>query len=376
MGGRDRPGHDDLGYAANDHTALPVIATPRPRTSPAAAGLSSVRGFTIATASPGAWRRVLQSRWCSVVDVVYCFDRNYRQHFAASVASLVLNASQGAGAFRVHVITDTADQAIDDFTRRLADQFGIQINLVVLQDADLHSLAGLPTNSRYITHLSPAAYYRLLISRLLPASVERVLYLDCDTIVLGNLAGLVSRDMGGKAVLAVRDGEAESVRRAYNLAHYVNSGVMLLDLGKWRRLDYARKCLDQAVLGPHPLAYADQCCLNLALADDIGLLEPEWNHFVRSRAGAEDRSAVAPKILHYVGADKPWQAWYANPLGKAYWTYLDASPWPRVEPDTPVTVKQHYSLARKLAAEGRLAESVAAYDVIVRHLVSRQATPA
>ena len=217
--------------------------------------------------------------------------------------------------------------------------------------------------------------FRLLLPDLLPVEVKRVLYLDSDTIVLSDISELLAADIGGAAVAGVRDLEESAMMRAFGYGSYINAGVLILNLEAWRRHDYGRRCVAHAQQNPERVLYADQCCINTVLAGDVAFLEPRWNGFLRvaTREQPEKAPVRDAQILHFVGADKPWQNWFDHPLGKYYWTYLEASPWAGAAADPPVTVDNHYSLARKLAAFNRHAEACEVYEILVKYFFEKAA---
>ena len=158
---------------------------------------------------------------------------------------------------------------------------------------------------------------RLLLPHLL-AGVDRVIYLDIDTVVLGDVCELARTDLAG-APLAARDSDvsetsewqiagrrlpadrALELRRRMGAAHgfghpALNAGVLVLDLDRMRRDDFTRTYLawveryglhDQDVL----LAYAGphRC-----------RLQPRWN----ALPVIED--VDDPAIIHWASVGKPW----------------------------------------------------------------------
>lgn len=86
-------------------------------------------------------------------------------------------------------------------------------------------------------HITQAMYYRYLFADMLPKTVTRLIYLDADIICKGNILPLWQTDLQGKVLGAVRDwGEAKSCDRiGLKNGRYFNSGVLLLDLTKWRQ---------------------------------------------------------------------------------------------------------------------------------------------
>jgi lipopolysaccharide biosynthesis glycosyltransferase len=127
------------------------------------------------------------------------------------------------------------------------------------------------------------ANYRLLLPDLLP-NVERIIYMDVDVLVLGDLAQLFNFNMNGQAVLLVCDSGASIIgmERTVQMAKffsitfhindrmmYGNSGVMLINLTLWYKLNWLQKGLTILDTAPSSLLkYPDQTVINyLAVCD-------------------------------------------------------------------------------------------------------------
>jgi UDP-glucose/galactose:(glucosyl)LPS alpha-1,2-glucosyl/galactosyltransferase len=259
------------------------------------------------------------------VHVVYCFDQNYEQHFGASVTSLLLNRQGPGRDLCIHVVTAEVTAAFQARLDRLTDTFRVRIAVHRLRPQDLERLSRLKTKTQTVTHLTTAAYYRVLLPHILSPDIDRVVYLDSDTIVLADIRALLDVDLGTAVVGAALDLGSTAMAAKRGLARYVNSGVMLMDLRGWRQGDYVDRCLDFALHNPEKISYGDQCAINAVCADAIHVLDPCWNRFVLSQTRSDDASGAA--ILHFITGDKPWQAWYENSLASLYWRYLDVSPW-------------------------------------------------
>lgn len=83
------------------------------------------------------------------------------------------------------------------------------------------------------------AYLRLSMGSLLPESVERALYLDCDVLAFDDVTRLWHTDLQGRTLAAVgnlgHQGTSESL--------YFNSGVLLIDLKQWRSSGVEKKLM-------------------------------------------------------------------------------------------------------------------------------------
>jgi lipopolysaccharide biosynthesis glycosyltransferase len=127
---------------------------------------------------------------------------------------------------------------------------------------------------------SISQYARLFLGSVLPADYHRVLYLDCDLIVNQSIEGLLNIDLQGKTVGALKDAFSKEYRKNINLEPddiMFNSGVMLIDLDRWRTQNIENKLLDYIRQKKGKIQQGDQGVLNYVLAHDIYCLEPKYN---------------------------------------------------------------------------------------------------
>jgi len=295
--------------------------------------------------------------------IAYCFDLAYEQHFGASVCSLLLTYGGAAADLAIHVVREASNIAFERKVRKLADIFGATIDVNVLSADDLAQVRNLTVKSQAVMHATSATYYRLLLPEIVPQSAEQVLYLDSDTIVLSDVSPLLQTDMQGKALGGVVDLTGKEMAERLKIPQYVNAGVLLFDLRSWRANDYGRKCIEFARSNPNAAIFADQCLINIVLANDVFTLEPKWNRFVTAQHSSDDAGDAA--ILHFIMADKPWHAWYENELARYYWKYLDVSPWADAKPVAPKTVEQALRQARLFAQRRKPDEAIEIYENIL-----------
>lgn len=186
------------------------------------------------------------------------------------------------------------------------------------------------------SHISQATFARLLLHRLVQG---RILYVDGDVLFTADPCQIAFVETGDAPVAAVpdfvaqkwcaRSGGFRSAQARHRLArwrdfagnacHYINAGVLLMDLDKIRA-DVALTAALEDVAAASMYEHADQDHLNRVFAGRFHLLSPEWNcswgrlqtqiRFMRS-TGLPTSSATTPSIVHYHGAAKPWlrRAW-------------------------------------------------------------------
>ncbi len=159
---------------------------------------------------------------------------------------------------------------------------------------------------------------RIIIPQVIAQKYRRMLYLDCDIIVVGNIKNLVNTEMGDFAAAAVIDGSSNTRNREKLIlnmptnSHYFNSGVFLVDLDRWRDRGYSDKILSYARLNRDKINYADQGPINKVCWKDIIPLSEKYNFGVHATTDEK------PVILHYCGP-KPWL--YIDTPGLEYYEF-------------------------------------------------------
>ena len=187
---------------------------------------------------------------------------------------------------------------------------------LIRHQVDPAVLPPLPTNAR----IPAAAYFRLLIPRLVGEPAGRILYLDCDLVVAADLGPLWATGLGGAVLAAVRDPDGDrTCRTALGLSvghRYFNSGVLLIDLQAWRRERVTERSLDFLERFPdRAFHYHDQDALNACLDGRVAYLSPHWNFmpYLKGTREHPENAAIelgrdSPGIVHFAGEQKAWTA--------------------------------------------------------------------
>jgi lipopolysaccharide biosynthesis glycosyltransferase len=180
-----------------------------------------------------------------------------------------------------------------------------------------------------------SAYYRILAPELLPA-VKRAIYLDCDIICNTNLHELWQTSLEGNVLAAVEDAgfhdRLEHMGITRDNSKYFNSGMMLIDLVRWRSRATTQRVLDYINNNPEKLRFHDQDALNAILHDSWLHLHPQWNAqsniifdaLVPPRTELLQPFAEAranPKLIHFCGHVKPWHDDSTHPYTDVYLKY-------------------------------------------------------
>lgn len=200
----------------------------------------------------------------------------------------------------------------------------------------------------------PVVMLRFAAGALLQ-DVDKLVYLDNDTIACRDIGDLFDIDLEGKTLAAADDAGAmqrrsdDAARRAKgdvshfgvstwqdyytrylglseSAAHaYFNSGVMLIDLKAWRRNRVDQRLNEAAARFPNGLAFPDQDLLNIVLSAERLPLDARWNGISITDQNGRFIVADAPWIIHFAGAH-PW-AMAGAPHAKLYYQRLAETPF-------------------------------------------------
>ena len=105
---------------------------------------------------------------------------------------------------------------------------------------------------------------------------------------------------------------------------YFNSGMMLLNLKKYREDNMAEKVLQWGKTHPDRVRFADQCMFNGVFEGNVEYLPFKWNLLERFRL----EPGQSPAIIHFA-ASKPWNPGCLHERKKIYWKYAAQTPFYR-----------------------------------------------
>lgn len=128
--------------------------------------------------------------------------------------------------------------------------------------------------------LNISTYYRLMLSSVIPDSVDKLLYLDCDVLIRGNLEDLWNTDISEYYLGGVYDTTGKYARKAVGLKRhglYVNAGVLLINLKKWRKEKIEAKFLKYLDEQGWKVEFNDQGVINHVCSKRIKLVNPKYN---------------------------------------------------------------------------------------------------
>ena len=236
------------------------------------------------------------------INIAYCFDKNYRQHFAASICSLIKNANEFR-ALNIFIVTDAADAVFKSKIEIIIPPTKTRrITWIIIDEA---LVGGLPLDGK--SHFTASIYYRLLLPSLLSGDVKKIIYLDSDTIVQSDLSTVYDIPMDGYSLAGAMDIKSSKEAERIGVSRYINSGVLLMNLDFWRRNLIDRKCLSWISV-QKDLILGDQDAINIVCQSSIYVLGKEWNYCLDPRSTYSPDELKSAKIVHFITSDKPWHS--------------------------------------------------------------------
>jgi lipopolysaccharide biosynthesis glycosyltransferase len=292
------------------------------------------------------------------ITVLFCIDENYWQHLAVTTVSLL--RSNPTNFFRLIV---ASAGALDQHRVREVDALihgcgNGKLETVIFQGE--HRYRHLPVHG----HLTSGMYLRLFMAEYLENDIEKVLYLDSDLIVCGDISDMWGLDLGDYYLGAAPEPYYKQ-RSRLNFGPgdlYINSGVLLVNLAKWRSDNVSRRFIDFAEANIESLQSPDQDILNCVLRGKIINIGYRWNwqalfpRFLPDELGlsTEEYAGMrrSPSLIHYTSRYKPWCFRWAPHYQKLYYAWLTQTQWANyVPPDKSyrnLPVKLVKSLQREL----------------------------
>ena len=257
------------------------------------------------------------------IPIFFSTDDEYIAYLDVAIASLIDNASREYNYRLIILNTGLRQENIDKIMQNTCDGFAIEF-------ADISSrLEDIKSKFKDVYHFSVVTYYRLFIASLFP-QYGKVIYLDCDLVVLGDISKLYNVEMGDNVIAAgpeayVRNTEEFRLYADKALGvdpdRYVNAGVLVIDLAKFREHRIEESFVELINKYDFDLLDPDQAYLNYLCQDKIHVLPNGWNKEPMSL-----KLDGKKNIVHYALYKKPWQ--YDDVMdGNLFWYYAERSPF-------------------------------------------------
>lgn len=269
------------------------------------------------------------------LDVFFASNLSYAQHLAVALRSLLANNPRLP--MNVYILSGDLDPQTFAKLETLTAGYDCKIVNTRIDATRFEHLSLL----HYITR---DTYFRLLIPQF--AESERALYLDADIIVNGDISQLIALDLKDFFLAAVEDLCFNRHRelKLSSTSRYFNSGMMLLNIKRWREENLGERVIEYAKNNSDNLQFSDQCATNAIVDGNWLPLPPKFNqqsaffdrkYLTEFRRFTEEELREAqtrPIIIHFTGSCKPWHILNIHPFKRLYWQHLRRTPFKTVFP--------------------------------------------
>lgn len=291
-----------------------------------------------------------------VVHLSFGINDSYARGMGIAVFSVLENNPDLR--FHIHLFGTKLSEETKNKILELATTFPLAVTLYTFRE---DAFQGLPMVGRY-TH---AIYYRLFIPLVLADITDKVIYLDADTLCIGQYNDLINLDISSYTICAVNDEKRARAKLCPLLkltsGNYFNSGFLYINITMWVERNTTNRVIDELRANGEKFRFPDQEALNVVLENETFLLSKEYNFIVDiiyKKVGHEKTLPDGVILIHYTGKCKPWHSWGGSKIADLYYDYYQRSPWRNISLDLPVSYKEMKRYAQVLWFKGQYISSV------------------
>lgn len=298
--------------------------------------------------------------------IVFSSDDHYAPHCGVAICSLLSNTN-APEIINIYVLDDGISE---ENKERISSLSSIRPSIIKFIPASSEQFQSIPLHGSYFANgkikknLSHATFSRILIPGIF-LDIDKVIYLDCDIVVAGDILELWNLPIKEYSVLAVEEAMHPARSKTYSdqIFHslnkpYFNAGVMVMNLEKLKKLASLEICNEIIERNFDRLLFADQDVLNIALEGTWKAISPKFNAvfwtiekkyhhkemFVQEFY--EQDLKECPVIIHFTDRPKPWDYGCVDPRKKYYEYYLKRTSFKPVK-NTPPILKERYKYLRR-----------------------------
>lgn len=275
------------------------------------------------------------------ISIVTVCDNNYIMLLATLLKSIEQN-NKSQREIDFYIVNDNITKKNQIKFEKSFNNNLINIKWLIMTDLIPKSALVLTDKSTYPLNI----YIRLFIPHFMPQEIERVIYLDVDMVVLGDIVNLWETNLSNYIIGAVQDtfGTAfHGIKNHKDLgiledSKYFNSGMLLIDTIEWRKNGVTEDIVACLQNNKEYAQYPDQYGLNVVFANRWFELDEKWNTYTY-------KYDETPLLIHYIG----YKPIYKDYSGRKeyldlFFYYLNLTQWRGM---TPVSKYYRYALKFK-----------------------------
>lgn len=256
-----------------------------------------------------------------IIPIFFACNDRYVPYLDVAIISLIDHAS-AENEYRINILkTDITEQNQETIKRHATDNVSIEFYDVK------QMLEPVKEKLPDMFYYSLAAYYRFFIETAFP-QYDKAIYLDCDVILLNDIAKLYETDVTGKLLAAAYEQNTDRSPAFTNYVEdiigipyktYFNSGVMVMNLAEFRKNKVQEQFLWMLTEYHFDSLAPDQEYLNVICHGKVKYLPTGWN-----KHSFPEPPEGELNLCHFALSNKPWH--YADTInGEHFWQYAEES---------------------------------------------------
>ena len=261
------------------------------------------------------------------MNLMFTLDSNYIPQLKVCLKSIIRFPSDDG--WDIYILTGRADSEFKKLENDLNKTDGVRVHLIEVDDILFDNF---PEIGRY----SKVVYYRIFAASILPDNIDRILYLDPDTVVIKPLDGLYGMDFDNNYFIACSHTKAmltklNRVRLGIRTdAPYINTGVMMMNLELLRREQTVKEVREYVEKRGKFFILPDQDVISALYGDRVKLIDTFIYNLSDRLIYMNNLSPITNElidmdwvrkntvIIHYYGDNKPWKENYRGILDVFY----------------------------------------------------------
>ncbi|MCI6243607.1 MAG: glycosyltransferase [Lachnospiraceae bacterium] len=257
------------------------------------------------------------------VPVFYACDDNFVKYTMVSLHSMMENASKDRQ-YEIHILHTDISERMQKLLKEMSNE-----NFTVQFDNVTDYLKSIRNKLPLRDYYSKTTYFRLFIAEMFP-EYEKAIYIDSDTIVLGDVAELYDYELGdsyvgacNEQVMIQEDVYGTYVEQVVGVErnNYFNAGMIVINCEQFRKNHVLEQFMELLQMYNFVVTQ-DEDYLNLICHNKVCWLPQKWNVEVFGTLACPENEIC---VLHYIMVSKPWH--YRDCRMQDYfWRYAKETP--------------------------------------------------
>lgn len=260
-----------------------------------------------------------------IIPIFFASDNNYVPFLSVAIKSLLSNASNHYF-YNIHILTE----GLDDEKAEKLKLLETSNSEIIINDVSRYvRLIKSNMDATLRDYYTTSIFYRIFIASMF-RRYDKAIYLDCDICVVDDISKMFNKDIGDNIFGCVVDGIVKNMEVLHDYAinavgvepnKYFNSGVLLINLNKYREEKIERKFVELMVKYNFQTIAPDQDYLNVLCKDKVLYLSEGWDKMTLN-TNLDGKL----HLIHYNMFNKPWLC-NNVPFEEYFWQYAKLSPF-------------------------------------------------